>query len=79
VPSSSTIAFGTSRRHYERASDEHGRLGISGATNRLRIADKGRFIPGHFDPTVDQYEWYVGVRGNRVEQLWRITVRGAVY
>jgi D-serine deaminase-like pyridoxal phosphate-dependent protein len=25
---------------YERASDEHGRLGISGATNRLQIGDK---------------------------------------
>jgi 3-hydroxy-D-aspartate aldolase len=30
---------------YERASDEHGRLGISGATNRLRIGDKIRVLP----------------------------------
>jgi Putative serine dehydratase domain len=37
---------------YERASDEHGRLGISGATNRLNIGDKVRLIPGHCDPTV---------------------------
>jgi hypothetical protein len=36
---------------YERASDEHGRLGISGATNRLQIGDKIRLIPGHCDPT----------------------------
>jgi len=35
---------------YERASDEHGRLGISGATNRLRVGDKTRLIPGHCDP-----------------------------
>jgi len=64
---------------YERASDEHGRLGISGATNRLQIGDKIRLIPGHCDPTVNLYDWYVGVRGNRVEQLWPITARGAVY
>jgi 3-hydroxy-D-aspartate aldolase len=61
------------------ASDEHGRLGISGATNRLQIGDKIRLIPGHCDPTVNLYDWYVGIRGNRVEQLWPITARGAVY
>jgi 3-hydroxy-D-aspartate aldolase len=54
---------------YERASDEHGRLGISGATNRLQIGDKLRLVPGHCDPTVNLYDWYVGIRGNRVEQL----------
>jgi 3-hydroxy-D-aspartate aldolase len=64
---------------YERASDEHGRLGISGATNRLRIGDKIRLVPGHCDPTVNLYDWYVGIRANRVEQLWPITARGAVY
>ena len=64
---------------YERASDEHGRLGISGATNRLNIGDKVRLIPGHCDPTVNLYDWYVCIRGGRVEQLWPITARGAVY
>ena len=56
---------------YERASDEHGRLGISGATNRLGLGDKIRLIPGHCDPTVNLYDWYVGIRGNRVEQPGR--------
>jgi 3-hydroxy-D-aspartate aldolase len=63
---------------YERASDEHGRLGISGATNRLNISDKIRLVPGHCDPTVNLYDWYVGIRADRVEQLWPITARGAV-
>jgi 3-hydroxy-D-aspartate aldolase len=63
---------------YERAS-EHGRLGISGATNRLGIGDKIRLVPGHCDPTVNLYDGYVGIRNNRVEQLWPITARGAVY
>ena len=64
---------------YERASDEHGRLGISAATNRLRISDKIRLIPGHCNPTVNLYDWCVGIRGSRVEQLWPITARGTVY
>jgi len=32
---------------YERASDEHGRLAVSAATNRLGLGDKVRLIPGH--------------------------------
>jgi hypothetical protein len=31
------------------------------------------------NPTVDLYDWYVDIRGNRVEQLWPITARGALY
>jgi 3-hydroxy-D-aspartate aldolase len=64
---------------YERASDEHGRLGIAAATNRLKLGDKVKLVPGHCDPTVNLYDWYVGVRGERVEAVWPITARGAVY
>ena len=58
---------------YERVSDEPGRLGISGATNRLGLGDKLRLVPGHCDPTVNLYDWYVGIRANRVDALWLIT------
>jgi Putative serine dehydratase domain len=64
---------------YERASDEHGKLAVSAAANRLGLGDKIRLIPGHCDPTVKLYDWYVCIRNNRVEQLWPITARGAVY
>jgi 3-hydroxy-D-aspartate aldolase len=40
---------------YERASDEHGRLAVSTATNRLRIGDKIRLVAGHCDPNVNLY------------------------
>ena len=32
---------------YERASDDHGRLAVSAATNRLAPGDKIRLVPGH--------------------------------
>jgi 3-hydroxy-D-aspartate aldolase len=64
---------------YERASDEDGQLAVAAASNRLRIGDKIRLIPGHCDPTVNLYDWYVCIRGNRVEQPWPITAMGAVY
>ena len=60
-------------------SDEHGRLAGSAATNRLGLGDKIRLIPGHCDPTVNLYDWCVCIQNNRVEQLWPITARGAVY
>ncbi len=52
---------------------------MRGATKRLHIGDKLRLVPGHCDPTVNLYDWYVGIRANRVEQIWPITARGAVY
>jgi D-serine deaminase-like pyridoxal phosphate-dependent protein len=64
---------------YERASDEHGRLAVTAATNRLHIGDKIRLVPGHCDPTVNLYDWYVCIRRNRVEAIWPITARGAMY
>src|SRR5229473_2092342 len=60
---------------YERASDEHGRLGISTATNRLRLGDKIRLVPGHCDPTVNLYDWYVAVRGDASKRCGR-SLRG---
>jgi 3-hydroxy-D-aspartate aldolase len=64
---------------YERASDEHGRLAITSATNRLKLGDKVKLVPGHCDPTVNLYDWYVGIRADRVGAIWPITARGAVY
>jgi 3-hydroxy-D-aspartate aldolase len=64
---------------YERASDEHGRLAVTAATNRLHIGDKLRLVPGHCDPTVNLYDWYVCIRHNRVEAIWPITARGELY
>ena len=61
---------------YERASDEHGKLALAGG--KLQVGEKVRLIPGHCDPTVNLHDWYVGVRGGRVEALWPITGRGAI-
>ena len=63
---------------YVRASDEHGVLKLAGKT-RLALGEKLKLIPGHCDPTVNLYDHYVCVRGGRVEALWPITARGAVW
>ncbi len=60
---------------YAGASDEHGKLVAEGAA-LPKLGEKVRLIPGHCDPTVDRYDWYVGVRGGRVECVWPIGARG---
>ena len=57
--------------------DEHGRLALPPGAKPFALGDKVRLIPGHCDPTVNLHDWYVGVRGDRVEALWPITARGA--
>ena len=63
---------------YTGASDEHGKLEFSSETASPKLGEKLRLVPGHCDPTVDRYDWYVGVRGGRVECLWPVAARGAM-
>lgn len=60
---------------YTRASDEHG--WVEGAPAPA-LGEKLLLVPGHCDPTVNLYDWYVCVRGNVVEKRWPITARGAL-
>jgi 3-hydroxy-D-aspartate aldolase len=62
------------------ASDEHGKLligkSVTAGNRDLKVGDKVRVVPGHVDPTVNLYDWYVGIRNGQVESLWPITARG---
>lgn len=59
-------------------SDEHGKLEFGPETAAPKPGEKLRLVPGHCDPTVARHDWYVGVRGGRVECLWPIAARGAL-
>ena len=63
---------------YTRPSDEHGTLVVKNPDCDLKIGDKVTLIPAHCDPTVNLFDWYVGIRNNHVEVLWPITARGAM-
>ena len=63
---------------YVSASDEHGKLEYGTETAAVKLGEKLRLIPGHCDPTVDRFDWYVGVRGGRVECLWPVAARGGL-
>ena len=62
---------------YRGASDEHGRIEVGAGAAAPRLGERLLLVPGHCDPTVNLYDWYVGVRRGRVEALWPVSARGA--
>ncbi|MDW8444356.1 MAG: hypothetical protein RML45_08660 [Acetobacteraceae bacterium] len=61
------------------ASDEHFTLAWDpAAVAGPKLGQKLRLIPGHCDPTVDRHDWFVGVRGGRVETVFPVDARGAM-
>ena len=61
-----------------RVADEHGVIEAAAAGALPALGEKLLLVPGHCDPTVNLYDWFVCVRGDRVEALWPITARGAL-
>jgi D-serine deaminase-like pyridoxal phosphate-dependent protein len=62
---------------YTKASDEHGVIAVS-PQEKVSLGEQLRLVPGHCDPTVNLYDWYVCVRGGIVEALWPVAARGAL-
>lgn len=63
---------------YTKAADEHGVLTLAESAS-VSLGQKIKLIPGHCDPTVNLYDWLVCYRGDRVEDIWPVTGRGAFY
>jgi 3-hydroxy-D-aspartate aldolase len=72
------LVHGRPDLEFQRASDEHGLLRIGDPGRTPKVGDRLWLVPGHCDPTINLYDWYVAVRRGRVEALWPITARGAV-
>ena len=63
---------------YVKASDEHGVLAIAPGAKAPALGEKLLLVPGHCDPTVNLYDWFVCVRRGVVEALWPVSARGAL-
>ncbi len=77
VDSGLPVIFGRDDVKYVKCSDEHGV--IADPDGVLKVNDKLRLVPGHCDPTCNVHDWYVGVRGGKVETLWPVSARGKAY
>ena len=77
VDSGLPVVFGRRDVKYVKCSDEHGV--IEDPDGVLKVNDRLRLVPGHCDPTCNVHDWYVGVRGGRVEVVWPVSARGKAY
>ncbi len=77
VDSGLPVVFGRTDVKYIKCSDEHGVVEDLGGV--LKVNDKLRLVPGHCDPTCNVHDWYVGVRGGKVEVVWPVSARGKAY
>lgn len=77
VDSGLPFIFGRDDVEYIKCSDEHGV--ISDPKGVLKVNEKLKLVPGHCDPTANVHDWYVGVRGDKVECVWPVSARGRAY
>ncbi|MFT4621124.1 MAG: 3-hydroxy-D-aspartate aldolase [Sulfitobacter sp.] len=77
VDSGLPFIYGRKDVEYVKCSDEHGV--IADPDGVLKVNDKLKLVPGHCDPTCNVHDWYVGVRGGKVETVWPVTARGFAY
>ncbi len=77
VDSGLPFIFGRTDVEYVKCSDEHGV--IADPDGVLKVNDKLKLVPGHCDPTCNVHDWYVGVRGGKVEAVWPVSARGKAY
>ncbi|MCK0167242.1 DSD1 family PLP-dependent enzyme [Jannaschia sp. S6380] len=77
VDSGLPTIFGRDDVQYVKCSDEHGV--VADPQGVLKVNDKLKLVPGHCDPTCNVHDWYVGVRGGKVETLWPVSARGKAY
>ena len=77
VDSGLPFIYGRDDVEYIKCSDEHGI--IDDPDGVLKVNDKLKLVPGHCDPTCNVHDWYVGVRGGKVESLWPVSARGKAY
>jgi D-serine deaminase-like pyridoxal phosphate-dependent protein len=60
-------------------SDEHTTIVSENGATALKVGDKVKLIPGHCDPTVNLHDWLIAVRNDKVEELWPVSARGALF
>ncbi|MCW1952538.1 MAG: DSD1 family PLP-dependent enzyme [Octadecabacter sp.] len=77
VDSGLPTIYGRDDVEYIKCSDEHGVVADPGSV--LKVNDTLKLVPGHCDPTCNVHDWYVGVRGGKVETVWPVSARGKAY
>ena len=59
-------------------SAEHATIELEAPSERPRFGDRVEFIAGYSDSTVHLHEEIIGIRGGRIEAVWRVAARGKI-
>ena len=61
---------------FTKMNEEHGFVDLSKAGRRFDVGDRVRIIPNHICVAMNLHECVYGIRGDVVEQTWRVEARG---
>lgn len=61
---------------YAWAGDEHGSLNLAKSAAKFQVGGRVEIVAPHCDPTVNLYDHLFVLRGDVVEDVWRIAARG---
>ena len=61
---------------FHRMNEEHGYVDLSRAQRLFEIGEKTRIVPNHICVAVNLHECVYGIRGETVEQVWKVEGRG---
>jgi len=72
------VAFGApAGTTYSCVGDEFGRLTLPPVGKAPKVGDLVGLVVPHCDPTINAFDWYHGVRGDALVDIWPIEARGA--
>ena len=61
---------------FTKMNEEHGFVDLRNAGRRFNVGDRVRIIPNHICVAMNLHECVYGIRGDAVEQTWRVEGRG---
>jgi D-serine deaminase-like pyridoxal phosphate-dependent protein len=61
---------------FHKMNEEHGYVDMTRAETEFRPGDRVRVIPNHICVAVNLHEQVYGIRGDTVEDMWRVDARG---
>jgi D-serine deaminase-like pyridoxal phosphate-dependent protein len=61
---------------FEKMNEEHGYVELKGVTRSFKVGNRLRMIPNHVCVAVNLHEQIYGIRGDQVEEVWKVEARG---
>jgi D-serine deaminase-like pyridoxal phosphate-dependent protein len=77
---SSEVTFGhlveAPGARYHKMNEEHGYIDMTRAEREFQVGDRVHVIPNHICVAVNLHEQMYGIRGDQVEEIWKVEARG---